>query len=96
MQTVKLYKVNRIQSYSIWETGESYSLYPWPGDDCDSMGYDDGGHDYILPDEYEVRKQESGIMYIGYKGENGNEEIIDYNGHPALSGHEVCWILKRA
>ena len=64
MNTVKIYKRTCTKGYMMDEQGETYSLTPWGDDTPYYTGYDDGGEDYILPDNYELGETTSGEKAI--------------------------------
>jgi len=81
---IRVYKVTVTHAYMISETGTRYSLTPW-GDDTEVYkGYDDGGMDYLLPDDYELLECKGGGLEI-YRKDTGEHVLFEsWNGRPAL------------
>ena len=54
IKMVKIYKNTCVRGVMMAEQGTGFSLEPWGCDTNMMQGYDDGGKNYILPDNYEV------------------------------------------
>ena len=84
LQTVTLYKVTTTKAYMMSELGSGYSLKPWGNDTTYYEGYDDGGRQYVLPDDYYLGETKYGEPMI-YRRDDENYIIITtVNGRPAL------------
>lgn len=92
--TVKIYKVKCVRSPFIHEQGTWLDLYPWRGDDTEYIGYDDGGTDYILPEGYDVRLNNTDMKMI-YNSDSMPCAIINHYGSPALAINNDTILLKK-
>lgn len=96
MQKVKLYHVTCTEAWNAWTTGEGWSLEPWPGDGTYTRGYDDGGHDYVLPDGYHLGEIKDGSPAIFKDGNDRAVTLIDSDGRPALAVSMQGLVLEPA
>jgi hypothetical protein len=83
MSSIKIFKITVTRGYRADEQGSRYSLEPWSGDNIDYSGYDDGGTDYILPDEYELGEDITGALRV-YRKDNGQHIEISGLKAPVL------------
>ncbi len=82
-----IYKINCFESLDPSQVGESCSLLPWDGSDPGSRGGDDGGREYVLPEDYAQRRAEDGSPAIF--SEKGNRcGLMLHSGCPLLVDSE--------
>jgi hypothetical protein len=83
-KTVKLYIITCTKAYRMDEQGTRVSLEPWQSNSIYYDGYDDGGHDYILPDGYHVARANDEMLHI-YRRDKSQPETLMLVGHtPAI------------
>ena len=84
MHTVTIYKVTCTKGYvASVDCGTRYSLLPWGSNTIEYEGYDDGGKDYVLPDDCEVSGDVTGMPHI-YHGDRVCDLILHTSGRPQL------------
>ena len=84
MKPIKLYKITITKAYMMSEQGEKFSLEPWSGNNVDYSGYDDGGNDYLLPDDYEVLECKGGMLEIYRKDDQSHVPLTRLGPTPVL------------
>jgi hypothetical protein len=92
--TVKLYKINQTKAYRMDEQGEGFSLTPYSSNSPEYDGYDDGGKEYILPDDYKVGKTTDGGIAI-FDNDDAYCVLSSKYGHPLLVSDKAI-MLKAA
>lgn len=87
METVRIYKVTCDEAWSMYETGTGFSLEDWAENTQVQKGWDNGGHEYVLPDGFEVAEDVCGMRHIYDKsgwacriGGKNTPVIFDGNG----------------
>ena len=86
-EIVTIYKINCFESFDPSQVGECCSLLPWDGSDPGRRGDDDGGREYVLPEDYAQGRAEDGSPAIF--GEKGNLcGLMLHNGCPLLVDSE--------
>ena len=92
---IKLYKATCTKSVLMSDQGQGYGLEPW-GDDTDMLqGYDDGGHDYLLPTGYHVATSKSGPQEIYNKNGVHCDLGIGYQRDPIIVDGKTIITLQR-
>lgn len=82
-ETVRIFKIICYDSPDPEQVGESCSLLPWDGDMPGLRGQDDGGTEYVLPQGYSVKADESGVPAV-FAGGNLRCGLLLHNGRPIL------------
>lgn len=86
-ETVRIYKITCYDSLNSKQSEESCSLLPWGGDMYGRRGQDDGGTDYVLPEGYSMKADESGAPAL-FGGGGLRCDLILHNGQPILVDSE--------
>jgi hypothetical protein len=84
MNTIKIYEVTVDEAYMMSEKGTCFSLAPWGDNTIHYKGTDDGGQDYIIPDEYEVLTSNGGTLEFYRKDDRNHCPFTTENGRPAI------------
>ena len=85
ISTVKIYKTTVTEAYMMSEQKKRFSLSPWGDNTVYYKGEDDGGRDYILPDEYTVGMSSSESMEFYRRDNDAHVRLTTYRGGPALA-----------
>jgi len=95
MATVKIFKIERAQTFRADELGTGYSLQPWGDNTSIYSGTDDGGCEYILPDGFEIAMSDYDTVEIYDSA--GNHCVLSNNkwGKPIIVTRDFCTILKK-
>lgn len=94
MKTVTIYEVTCTKSIQMGNQGTGYSFRPWGEDTAYIQGYDDGGKEYILPDNLEFAECVDKSMQV-YENNQHCPLTVQF-GKPALITSTGIVILKRA
>jgi hypothetical protein len=82
IQTIRIYRVECTEAFTMYELGAGYSLEPWGKDTDYYKGGDDGGEEYQLGPGYEVADDMTGTPQI-YNAA-GHVCMLVGHTHPAL------------
>ena len=81
-EIVTIYRINCFSAPEPAQEGESCSLLPWRGAPG-LRGQDDGGRDYVLPQEYGAGIGPGGVPAV-FSSEGVLCELLLHNGRPLL------------
>ena len=85
MSVIKIYRINCTRSFQACAQGSWFSFEPWGGNICGGLeGNDDGGKNYVLPDDYEILEAEDGSLQVRHKDTGAQVELFMFHDRPAL------------
>ena len=85
MAIIKVYRINCTRSFQACAQGSWFGFEPWGGGSYGGgEGYDDGGKNYILPDDYEMLEAEDGSLQVRHKASGAQVELFAFHDRPAL------------
>ena len=89
MKKVTLYKVTITKAYiASMELGSHFSLSPWGMDTAEYGGYDDGGKEYEMPNDFCVAESNGGSLEF-YGPDGIHFALATVGNHPMITnGHQ--------
>lgn len=96
MRRITIFKHICYSAPSPVEVGEFFSLLPWDEQDPLRQGEDDGGKEYLLPDNYQAIENDFGELVLA-DAEGNRCELDSYVDRPLLVDHKTrrAYLLER-
>jgi hypothetical protein len=95
MKKVTIYKITVTKAYvASMELGTRYSLSPWGENTTEYEGYDDGGHQYELPEGFFVAESQGGSLEF-YGANDAHFVLASAENLPMLTDGDQDIILHK-
>lgn len=95
METITVYRQTITEAQNACELGSRFTLIPYYDYTNTTKGYDDGGTDYIMPEDYSIGQNIYALPAF-FDGMGRVCQLIDIDGCPHICGPSETIPLNKA